>query len=248
MILTGGTETALEMLDRKPTMHLLAETGGKNATIVTALADRDLAIKNVLHSAFSHSGQKCSATSLLILEDEVYHDAKFRDTLCDAVESLRVGSAWDLPTKVGPLIRPPAGSLERGLMELEPGESWAVMPRLHVDDNPHLVSPGVKWGVEPDSFTHCTELFGPVLGVMRARDLHEAIDLVNATGYGLTTGLESPRRPRTRPVAAAAFAPATCTSTGRPPAPSCCASHSAAWARARSGRASKPADRTTSRP
>jgi RHH-type proline utilization regulon transcriptional repressor/proline dehydrogenase/delta 1-pyrroline-5-carboxylate dehydrogenase len=191
VILTGGTETALVMLARKPAMHLLAETGGKNATIVTALADRDLAIKNVLHSAFSHSGQKCSATSLLILEDEVFHDEKFRDTLCDAVESLAVGSAWDLPTKIGPLIRPPGGALERGLKELEPGESWAVMPRLHVDDNPHLVAPGVKWNVSPRSFTHCTELFGPVLGVMRARNLHDAIDLVNATGYGLTSGLES---------------------------------------------------------
>ena len=65
------------------------------------------------------------------------------------------------------------------------------MPRLHVDDNPNLVSPGVKWGVQPGSFTHCTELFGPVLGVMEARDLDAAIDLVNATGYGLTSGLES---------------------------------------------------------
>jgi RHH-type proline utilization regulon transcriptional repressor/proline dehydrogenase/delta 1-pyrroline-5-carboxylate dehydrogenase len=191
VILTGGTATALDMLARKPTMHLLAETGGKNATIVTALADRDLAIKNVLHSAFSHSGQKCSATSLLILEEEVYRDANFRDALCDAVESLRVGSAWDLPTKIGPLIRPPGGDLERALKELEPGESWAVMPRLHVDDNPHLVAPGVKWGVRPNSVTHCTEFFGPLLGVMSARHLHEAIDLVNATGYGLTSGLES---------------------------------------------------------
>lgn len=191
VILTGGTDTALRMLKAKPSMRLLAETGGKNATIVTALSDRDLAIKNVLHSAFSHSGQKCSATSLLILEEEVYHDSKFRDALCDAVESLHVGSAWQLHTKVGPLIRPPSGALERGLKELEPGESWAVMPRLHVDDNPHLVSPGIKWGVKPQSFTHCTELFGPVLGVMSARNLHEAIDLVNATGYGLTSGLES---------------------------------------------------------
>lgn len=49
----------------------------------------------------------------------------------------------------------------------------------------------MKWGVQPRSFTHCTELFGPVLGVMPARDLHAAIDLVNATGYGLTAGLES---------------------------------------------------------
>jgi RHH-type proline utilization regulon transcriptional repressor/proline dehydrogenase/delta 1-pyrroline-5-carboxylate dehydrogenase len=191
VVLTGGTDTARAMLAAKPTLHLLAETGGKNATIVTALSDRDLAIKNVLHSAFSHSGQKCSATSLLILEEEVYHDAKFRETLCDAVESLVVGSAWELPTKIAPLIRPPTGVLEQGLKELEPGESWAIRPRLHVDDNPHLVSPGVKWGVQPQSFTHLTELFGPVLGVMSARNLHEAIDLVNATGYGLTSGLES---------------------------------------------------------
>jgi RHH-type transcriptional regulator, proline utilization regulon repressor / proline dehydrogenase / delta 1-pyrroline-5-carboxylate dehydrogenase len=191
VVLTGGTETAAEMLRTKPTIHLLAETGGKNATIVTALSDRDQAIKNVLHSAFSHSGQKCSATSLLILESEVYHDAGFRAAFCDAVESLRVGSAWDLPTKIGPLIRPPSGVLETGLKELEPDEEWAVMPRLHVDGNPHLISPGVKWGVQNNSFTHCTELFGPVLGVMEARNLDHAIDLVNATGYGLTSGLES---------------------------------------------------------
>ena len=65
------------------------------------------------------------------------------------------------------------------------------MPHLHIDGNPHLVSPGVKWGVTPQSFTHCTELFGPVLGVMEAHDLHEAIELANATGFGLTSGLES---------------------------------------------------------
>jgi RHH-type proline utilization regulon transcriptional repressor/proline dehydrogenase/delta 1-pyrroline-5-carboxylate dehydrogenase len=81
--------------------------------------------------------------------------------------------------------------LERALKELEPGESWAVMPQLHVDGNPQLVSPGVKWGVQPNSVTHCTEFFGPVLGVMAAKNLDEAIDLVNATGYGLTSGLES---------------------------------------------------------
>jgi RHH-type proline utilization regulon transcriptional repressor/proline dehydrogenase/delta 1-pyrroline-5-carboxylate dehydrogenase len=191
VVLTGGTSTAAEMLAAQPIMKLFAETGGKNATIVTALSDRDQAIKNVLHSAFTHSGQKCSATSLLILESEVYHDAKFRAALCDAVESLRVGSAWDLSTKIGPLIRPPRGALETGLKELEPGEEWAVMPRINVGDNPNLVSPGVKWGVQRDNFTHMTELFGPVLGVMEARDLDEAIELVNATGYGLTSGLES---------------------------------------------------------
>jgi len=190
VILTGGTETARRMLHHKPAINLLAETGGKNATIVTALSDRDQAIKHVLHSAFSHGGQKCSATSLLILEEEVYEDERFKRALCDAVTSLAVGSAWQIHSRVGPLIRAPSGVLERALKELEEGESWAVEP--HFDEhNPHLVTPAVKWGVRPGGFTHMTELFGPVLGVMKATDLHEAISLVNATGYGLTSALES---------------------------------------------------------
>ncbi len=190
VILTGGTDTALRMLEARPDMNLLAETGGKNATIVTAMSDREQAIKHVLHSAFSHSGQKCSATSLLILEAEVYDDPSFKKTLCDAVESIRVGSAWKLDTKMGPLIRPPSGDLERALKELEQGESWAVMPQPD-NDNPNLTTPGVKWGVSPGSYTHMTEFFGPVLAVMRADDLEHAIELVNQTGYGLTSGLES---------------------------------------------------------
>ncbi len=190
VILTGGTDTAVQMLRHKPDLVLLAETGGKNATIVTTISDRDLAIKHVLHSAFSHGGQKCSATSLLILEEEVFNDAHFRQALCDAVESIPVGSAWDLKTKMGPLIRPPAGVLETALKELEPGESWAVMPHFS-QENPNIVRPAVKWNVQPGSFTHMTEFFGPVLAVMKARNLEEAIRLVNHTGYGLTSGLES---------------------------------------------------------
>ncbi|GIW99537.1 MAG: hypothetical protein KatS3mg111_2870 [Pirellulaceae bacterium] len=189
-VLTGGTETAQRILHHRPELHLLAETGGKNATIVTSLCDRDMAIKNVLHSAFSHAGQKCSATSLLLLEEEVYHDAKFREALIDAVESMHVGPVWDLKTKMGPLIRPPQGALARGLKELEPGESWLLMPK-NLNGNPCLWSPGIKWNARPGSFTHCTELFGPVLAVMPFRHLDEAIDTVVQTGYGLTSGLES---------------------------------------------------------
>ncbi len=190
VVFTGGTATAFHLLGLKPSIPLFAETGGKNASVVTAMSDRDLAIKHVVHGAFGHSGQKCSATSLLILEREVYEDEAFRRSLCDAVESLRVGSAWDLATAVGPLIRPPRGVLERALKELETGETWAVRPR-RVRDNPQLWSPGIKWGVTPGSVTHTTEFFGPVLGVMCARDLDEAIDLVHQTGYGLTSGLQS---------------------------------------------------------
>ncbi len=190
VIFTGGTATAFMLLEQDPGLPLLAETGGKNAMIVTAMSDRDLAIKHLLHSAFGHAGQKCSATSLLILEQEVYEDEDFRETLCDAVASLKVGSAWDLTTLVGPLIRPVAGALERGLKELDEGESWALRPRT-MAGHPQVWSPGIKWGVKPGSFTHATELFGPVLGVMCARDLDEAIDFVHRTGYGLTSGLQS---------------------------------------------------------
>jgi RHH-type proline utilization regulon transcriptional repressor/proline dehydrogenase/delta 1-pyrroline-5-carboxylate dehydrogenase len=190
VILTGGTDTALQMLQSKPQMQLLAETGGKNATIVTTLSDRDQTIKHVLHSAFSHAGQKCSATSLLILEEEVFNDADFRRGLCDAIQSLEVGPAYSLKTRLGPLIRPPSGVLETGLKELEPGESWALMPHIS-EENPHLVTPGIKWGVQPGSFTHMTEFFGPLLGVMKAKNLQEAIQFTNQTGYGLTSGLES---------------------------------------------------------
>ncbi len=190
VILTGGTATALDLLRANPALNLFAETGGKNATIVTALADRDQAVKHILHSAFSHSGQKCSATSLLLLEAEVYHDPAFRRTLCEAVQSIPVGSAWHLETKMGPLIRPPAGDLENALKVLEPGEEWAVMPQ-NLQGNPRLWSPGVKYGVRPGSYTHLTEFFGPLLAVLRFDKLGEAVAIVNQTGYGLTSGLES---------------------------------------------------------
>ena len=75
----------------------------------------------MVHSAFSHAGQKCSATSLLLLEAEVYDDPKFKQCLCDAVHSQAVGPAWELKTKIGPLIRPPGGDLENALKVLEPG-------------------------------------------------------------------------------------------------------------------------------
>lgn len=190
VILTGGTETALAMLRAKPALPLSAETGGKNATIVTAMADRDLAIKNVLHSAFGHAGQKCSATSLLLLEAEIYDDPEFKRALVEAAESLTVGSAWELKTKIGPVIRPPSGDLENALQTLESGESWALMPQ-RLNGNDCLWSPGIKWGVQRGSYTHLTEFFGPVLGVMRFEKLHDAIALVNQTGYGLTSALES---------------------------------------------------------
>jgi len=190
VILTGGTDTGLALLDRKPHMALSAETGGKNATIVTSMSDRDQAIKNVIHSAFGNTGQKCSATSLLILEKDIYEDAQFRQQLVDAAKSWNVGSAWEYKNSMGTLIKPPSGDLKKGLTELEAGEEWALKPE-QIGDNPYLWSPGIKYNVKPGSYTHMTEFFGPVLGVMKADSLEHAIGLVNQTGFGLTSGIES---------------------------------------------------------
>lgn len=192
VILTGSTETAKLFLKLRPTLDLIAETGGKNALIITALSDRDLAIKNLLQSAFGYSGQKCSACSLAILEAEVYDDPHFRQQVRDAAESLTVGSAWDLHSKVTPLIHAPqkGSPLQRALNQLDVGEEWLLPPKQD-PNNPQLWSPGIKMGVKAGSFMHQTELFGPVLGVMRAASFAEAIELSNGTAYGLTAGLHS---------------------------------------------------------
>lgn len=190
VILTGATDTAAHLLSLRPGLDLMAETGGKNSIIVTSLADRDLAVKDVVRSAFGHAGQKCSACSLLILEDEVYRDHQFKKQLYDATKSLHVGSNLDLATKVNPLIRSPSGPLLRGLTTLEEGEEWLLEPKKDAE-NPNVWSPGIKWGVKEGSFTHTTELFGPVLGVMWAKNLEHALLIANGTSYGLTAGLHS---------------------------------------------------------
>ncbi|WP_051906556.1 MULTISPECIES: bifunctional proline dehydrogenase/L-glutamate gamma-semialdehyde dehydrogenase [unclassified Sulfurospirillum] len=190
VILTGGEETAYAMLKSRPNLFLSAETGGKDATIVTAMSDREQAIKNVVHSAFSNSGQKCSATSLLVLEEEVYNDPHFKAGLIDAAKSLHVGSVWDFTNRLGTLANPVSGALKQALESLEEGESWALAPS-YADENEYMLKPSIKWGVKEGSFCHRTELFGPMLSVMCARDLKHAIEIVNATGYGLTSGIES---------------------------------------------------------
>lgn len=190
IVLTGGTDTGMRILKERPDVFLAAETGGKNATIVTAMADRDQAIKNVIQSAFGNCGQKCSATSLLILEKEVYEDEHFKQQLVDAAQSYQTGPAWQFRNKMGPLVNKPDEDLRRALTTLEPGETWALKPE-NLNDNPYMWTPGIKYDVKPGSYTHMTEFFGPVLAVMKAEDLDHAIKLVNRTGYGLTSGLES---------------------------------------------------------
>ncbi|MCK6209565.1 proline dehydrogenase family protein [Georgenia sp. EYE_87] len=194
VILTGAAETAEMFMSwrrgRPGGARVLGETSGKNALVITPAADYDLAVADLVKSAFGHAGQKCSAASLVILVGSAGRSERLRRQLVDAVKSLRVGWPTDLTTTMGPVIEPPTGKLERSLTVLEPGEKWLVEPR-QLDDSGRLWSPGLKDDVAPGSFFHLTEAFGPVLGIMYAKDLDEAVTLQNATAFGLTGGLHS---------------------------------------------------------
>lgn len=190
VILTGSTETANLFRSWRPDLKLMAETSGKNAMVITATADLDLAIKDLVHGAFGHAGQKCSATSLALVEAEVYDSSKFRQQLLDATGSLKVGPATDLSAIVTPVIRPPDEKLKRGLIRLDRGESWLLEPK-QIGEDSCLWSPGIRLGVQPDSWYHRHECFGPVLGVMRVDNLDEAIRVQNSSRFGLTGGIHS---------------------------------------------------------
>ncbi|MFD2675137.1 bifunctional proline dehydrogenase/L-glutamate gamma-semialdehyde dehydrogenase [Gulosibacter bifidus] len=190
VILTGGYETAEQFREARPDLPILAETSGKNAIIVTPSADFDLAARDVAHSAFGHAGQKCSAASLVILVGSVAKSKRFRNQLLDAVRSMRVGYPWQEGAQVGPIIAPPEGKLARALTTLGEGEQWMIRPE-QLDDSGKLWRPGVRSGVAPGSEYHLTEYFGPILGVMLAPTLEEAVEYVNAIDYGLTSGLHS---------------------------------------------------------
>ena len=189
-ILTGAYETAELFRSFRHDLPLLAETSGKNAIIVTPSADLDLAVKDVVSSAFGHAGQKCSAASLVVLVGSVARSNRFRAQLLDAVSSLSVGYPTDPATQMGPIIEPATGKLLDGLTKLGEGERWLIAP-AQLDSTGKLWSPGVRDGVVRGSDYHQTEYFGPILGIMTATTLSEAIDVVNDIDYGLTSGLHA---------------------------------------------------------
>jgi RHH-type proline utilization regulon transcriptional repressor/proline dehydrogenase/delta 1-pyrroline-5-carboxylate dehydrogenase len=190
VVLTGSIDTARLFLGWRPDLDVLAETSGKNALIITPSADVDLAVADLVRSAFGHAGQKCSAASLAILVGSAGTSDRLRRQLADAVTSLHVGPADDLGTTMGPLVEPASGPLLRALTTLDEGEGWLVEPR-RLDAEGRRWTPGVKHGVRPGSWFHRTECFGPVLGVIRVDTLDEAIAVQNAVAFGLTGGLHS---------------------------------------------------------
>ena len=188
-ILTGGTDTARQLLAANPEKPLSAETGGKNVMIITASADRDHAIMNACASAFGNAGQKCSACSLLLVERSVYDDPVFAAKLADCATSMKVGPVWNKGNVVGPMITNRNDKLAKAL-NLEGEESWLVEPRW-VDKKKYILAPTIKWGVAPDSWSFRTEIFAPLLCVAPFDTLEQAVEMVNSLDYGLTSGIQT---------------------------------------------------------
>lgn len=194
VVMSGSVGTAEQFIgwrQGRPGGHgVIGVTSGKNAMVITASADLDLAVADLVRSAFGHAGQRRSAVSLGILVGDVIDSVRFRRQLTDAVQSIRVGATEDPGVLMGPVMVAPDDELRRALTRLEPGEEWWVEPR-QLDDTGRLWSPGVRAWVRPGSWFQLTACCGPVLGLMPASDLDEAIRLQNQTASGLTGGLHS---------------------------------------------------------
>ncbi|MEX2175762.1 MAG: L-glutamate gamma-semialdehyde dehydrogenase [Pirellulaceae bacterium] len=171
--------------------RVIAEMGGKNAIIVDADADLDEAVAGVMKSAFGYQGQKCSACSRAIVLADVYEP--FLNRLIEATKSLQLGSADDPATSIGPVID--QESFERIHLYIELGKTEGrVALAMDVGDlaeQGYFIGPHIFAEVPATARIAQEEIFGPVLAVMRAADLTEALQIANGTDYALTGGIFS---------------------------------------------------------
>src|SRR6266513_1955344 len=169
--------------------RVVCEMGGKNPVIVDSDADLDEAIIDSTYSAFGYQGQKCSALSRLILLDENYD--RVMERLLSGAASLRVGNPEEPGMMVGPVIDEAA--YQRILEYIEIGKSEAMLAyqAKEVPPEGYFIPPTIFTGVKPNMRIAREEIFGPVLSVIKVRDLDEAFDVANGTDYALTAGFFS---------------------------------------------------------
>lgn len=170
---------------------VIAEMGGKNAVIVDGDADIDEAVMGVVKSAFGFQGQKCSACSRVIVVNSVYD--MFVERLVASAESLIVGPSSEPGTQVGPVIDREAFAKVQQYIEIGKKEGRLA---LGVDTGElaktgYFVGPHVFADCEPTCRLAQDEIFGPVLAILRVRDLDEAFRVANGTEYALTGGIFS---------------------------------------------------------
>lgn len=173
---------------------VMAELGGKNAIIIDSDADLDEAIGGVLYSAFGFSGQKCSAASRVIVLDEIYD--RFMRRLVEAAKSIKVRAAIEADVFVGPVIDEDAQKRILSMIEMAKAEGRIIfqgeLPQTPSGQAPgYFVPPTIVAGVKPNARIAQEEVFGPVLCVIKAKSMEEAVEVANDTEYGLTGGLYS---------------------------------------------------------
>ena len=180
----GETRPGQEELKR-----VVCEMGGKNAIIIDSDADLDEAIIDTTYSAFGYQGQKCSACSRLIVLEENYD--RVMERLLAAAASLRVGNPEEPGITVGPVIDEAA--YKNILKYIDIGKSEATLAFQHTDvpKKGFFVPPTIFTNVRPNFRIGCEEIFGPVLSVIKVRDLTEAIAAANSTEFALTAGFFS---------------------------------------------------------
>jgi RHH-type proline utilization regulon transcriptional repressor/proline dehydrogenase/delta 1-pyrroline-5-carboxylate dehydrogenase len=194
---TGSREVGLKIWEsagitrpgQRELKRVICEMGGKNAVIIDSDADLDEAIVDSIYSAFGYQGQKCSALSRLIVLEENYD--RVLERLLSAAASLRVGNPEEPGMTVGPVIDKTA--YERILDYIEIGKSEATVAFQHQNAPPkgYFIPPTIFVDVKPDMRIAREEIFGPVLSILKVRDLDEAIKIANSTDYALTAGFFS---------------------------------------------------------
>jgi RHH-type proline utilization regulon transcriptional repressor/proline dehydrogenase/delta 1-pyrroline-5-carboxylate dehydrogenase len=194
---TGSREVGLKIWEsagitrpgQRELKRVICEMGGKNAMSVDADADLDETIMYSIYSAFGFQGQKCSALARLILLEENYD--RVMERLIPAAASLRVGNPAEPGIMVGPVIDEAA--YRRILQYIEIGKKEAKLAYQAKEVPPHgyFVPPTIFTDVKPNMRIAREEIFGPVLSVLKARDLDEALEIANGTDYALTGGFFS---------------------------------------------------------
>ena len=187
-----GRKVAAAAMEHGPRVVSL-ELGGKNAMIVLPDADLELAVDGAIFGAFGTAGQRCTSTSRLVVAPAVADELVAR--IVDRARRLRLGDPLDPGTDVGPIITAEAAdrvvaAIERATAE---GARVACGGSLRRDvpgcEGGSFVEPTVLTGVKPEDGAAREELFGPVLAVMEAFDLDEAVGIVNSVEYGLSAAV-----------------------------------------------------------
>jgi len=194
---TGSREVGLRIWEsagktrpgQRELKRVVCEMGGKNAVIVDSDADLDEMIVDTIYSAFGYQGQKCSACSRLIVLEENYDRVMQR--LLAAAASLRVGNPEEPGITVGPVIDQTAYRRIQEIIESGKTEATLAFQATKIPENGYFIPPTIFTGVKPEMTLSQCEIFGPVLSVLKARDLDDAIRIANDTDYALTAGFFS---------------------------------------------------------